>query len=58
MNKATPIPDSIHRIDNGSIEKATCLPCGGKITRSVSGYILPWWHIETKSTRCAQKGGK
>lgn len=54
MNKATPIPDSIHRIANGSMENATCLPCGGKITHSVAGRPTPWWHVKTARVYCAE----
>lgn len=61
MNKATPIPDSIHRIANGSMEKATCLPCGGRITRAKfhgEDAWFAWWHVETGRTLCGEKGGK
>lgn len=58
MNKATPIPDSIHRIANGSMENATCLPCGKKITHSTFKISGAWWHVETGRTSCAEGKAK
>jgi hypothetical protein len=56
MNKATPIPDTVQRRANGSIEIASCAKCGGKITRALGlRGTLPWWHAETARVYCAER---
>jgi hypothetical protein len=57
MSKATPIPDTIERRPGG-IEKASCIPCGGKITRGINMWngqsTLPWWHVATGRIVCME----
>ena len=60
MNKATPIPDTIQIIPNGTLETAVCRPCGKKITRARAfhgPFRMPWWHVHSMLSSCAA-GGK
>jgi hypothetical protein len=56
LTKAAPIEGSIERIPNGSMEKASCRHCDGRITRAIAGRNMPWWHVETLGIRCVEKG--
>ena len=58
MNRATPHPHTVERRP-GRYEVALCMHDDLKIARSLgadeTGTPLPWWHIETHSTRCGEK---
>ena len=58
MNKATPIPDTLEERP-GFLDCATCLHCGGHITRTrvvqIESGGYPWWHVINARVICGEK---